>query len=322
MSGHIPKTGSNGRTRRLRVNRTRRVTRPIDTSNVSFTAGRARPVTGLGCDISSVDDKRELRRRLWFVAHESAGAQIRTVGIHGDRTVRPAAMLVPADPTRLPSSGRDPAAEAFATALIAAHAITPSSQATRRKRRREATMSMGGSPAAPAIRRTDAVVDALQSRPGAAFCDWCREHPTRSCRACNARRRRAARLVEGHGLSIAEAARRMCLPVARVQRLLEEEADRRELTRYRQTHVDNAPLRDLFEKRRLDDPALTTSEMARRIGTSAAQVERWLGLRATAAKTDHSGHTYPARVLTSIPVESAGRLARAMGYAPCEIQGC
>jgi hypothetical protein len=155
-----------------------------------------------------------------------------------------------------------------------------------------------------------------------AFCEWCVEHPSQPCPACNARRRRAVRLVEGNGLPIDEAARQMQLPVPRVERLLEEEADRRTLAGLRQTHVDNAPLREKFLARRHHDPSLTVAEIARRTGTSAIQVERWLGLTPTAPKTDTRGHTYPGRTLTTISVENAGRLARAMGYAPCEIDGC
>jgi hypothetical protein len=86
--------------------------------------------------------------------------------------------------------------------------------------------------------------------------------------------------------------------------------------------VENRSLRRLFRERRLLDPTLTLSEVARRTGTSAIQVERWLGLQPTAPKTDRHGRTYPGRVLTTISVENAGRLARAMGYAPCEIEGC
>ncbi len=114
----------------------------------------------------------------------------------------------------------------------------------------------------------------------------------------------------------------MRVPVARVERLLEEEADRRALAGLRQTHVENAALREMFLARRRNDPALTVTEIARRVGTSAIQVERWLGLKPTAPKTDGRKRTYPGRILTTIGVEPAGRLARAMGYAPCEIDGC
>jgi hypothetical protein len=114
----------------------------------------------------------------------------------------------------------------------------------------------------------------------------------------------------------------MRLPVARVERLLEQETDRRTLASLRQTHVENAPLREIFLARRRNDPALTVIEIARHVGTSAIQVERWLGLKPTAPKTDARGRRYPGRIVTTISVENAGRLARAMGYAPCEIDGC
>jgi hypothetical protein len=153
-------------------------------------------------------------------------------------------------------------------------------------------------------------------------CDWCIQHPTRPCPACNVRRRRAVRLVERDGLSVTDVARRMRLPRARVERLLEQEADRRMLTQLHQAHVDNASLRQLFRARRRADPSLTAAEIGRRIGTSAIQVERWLGLVATAPKTDPRGRTYPGRILSEISVDTAGRLARALGYAPCEIDGC
>jgi hypothetical protein len=130
------------------------------------------------------------------------------------------------------------------------------------------------------------------------------------------------RLVEGNGLPIEDAACQMRLPVARVERLLEEEADRRTLAQFRQTHVENAPLRERFHALRRSDPALTAAELGRRVGTSAIQVERWLGLQPTAPKADGRGRRYPARILTTISVENAGRLARAMGYAPCDFDRC
>jgi len=155
-----------------------------------------------------------------------------------------------------------------------------------------------------------------------ARCEWCIAHPSRPCPACNARRRRAVRLVEADGLSVEEAAHEMCLPIKRVERLLEAEADRRALAQYRQTRVANAPLRERFLARRGSDPSLTAAGIARQLDTSPIQVERWLGLRSTASKTDKRGRTYPGRILATIGVETAGRLARALGYAPCEVEGC
>jgi hypothetical protein len=165
-------------------------------------------------------------------------------------------------------------------------------------------------------------ITAPEPAHAAAVCERCERHPDRPCPACNVRRRRAVRLVEGEGLAIADAAWQMGLPPERVERLLEEEADRRSLAQFRQSHVENAPLRRRFRERQLTDPTMTPSELARRVDTSPIQVERWLGLRPTAPKTDRNGRTYPGRTLTAISVENAGRLARGMGYAPCEIEGC
>ena len=165
-------------------------------------------------------------------------------------------------------------------------------------------------------------ITAPEPAHAAAACEWCDRHPDQPCPACNARRRRAVRLVEGDGLAIADAAHRMGLTAGRVERLLEEEADRRSLAQFQQSHVENAPLRARFRRRQVVDPGLTLSGLARRVGTSPIQVERWLGLRPTAPKTDRHGRTYPGRTLDLISVENAGRLARAMGYAPCEIEGC
>ena len=153
-------------------------------------------------------------------------------------------------------------------------------------------------------------------------CEWCERHPDRACPACAARRRRAVRLVVEAGVRIPEAARQMRLPVARVERLLEEDADRHAVARFARDDVENERLRRLLVIKQRHDPTLTAAELARRLGTSQAQVERWLGLRPTAPKTNRRGRTYPGRTLNRISVDTAGRLARAMGYAPFEIEGC
>ena len=121
---------------------------------------------------------------------------------------------------------------------------------------------------------------------------------------------------------MAEAAAEMRISVARVERLLEAEADRQCLRALVQGDVGTALLRELFRDRQRREPTLTVAELARRTGSSQVQVERWLGRRETAPKTDRRGRTYPGRVLERVNVETAGRLARAMGYAPCEVEGC
>ncbi|HWK25192.1 MAG TPA: hypothetical protein VNS09_01435 [Solirubrobacter sp.] len=133
---------------------------------------------------------------------------------------------------------------------------------------------------------------------------------------------RAVRLVTQDGLSIAEAAFRLQLSTSRVERLLEQHTDRELVTRYVLDEVSNDPLRRLLDAARRVDHDLTTAELARRLGSSQAQVERWLGIRETAAKTDSAGRTYAPKLVEQISVDVAGRLARAMGVAPCEVEGC
>jgi hypothetical protein len=121
---------------------------------------------------------------------------------------------------------------------------------------------------------------------------------------------------------VPEIAREMRVPVARVERLLEADADRRCVAGFVGSEVSTELLRQLLVECRRREPGLTVAAVAWRMGTSQVQVERWLGLRATAPKTDRRGRTYPARLLERVGVEPAGRLARALGYAPCELEGC
>ena len=60
-------------------------------------------------------------------------------------------------------------------------------------------------------------------------------------------------------MSIDEAALRMGLPAVRVERLLEQQADRRTLAEFRVTHVSNERLRQLYHARRRADPSLTVA---------------------------------------------------------------
>lgn len=151
-----------------------------------------------------------------------------------------------------------------------------------------------------------------------ATCLWCEKHPDQYCPSCAARRTHAVRLARA-GASVSDVAKRLDLPVARVERLLEEEADRRELACIALPDVSNARLRELLAKQQQIEPTLTVAELARRLGTSHPQVERWLGLRETAPKTGRGGRTYPGRLLGGIGVDAAGRIARAIGFLPCDV---
>ncbi len=153
-------------------------------------------------------------------------------------------------------------------------------------------------------------------------CERCEREPDRHCPACAARMQHAVRLVMGYGLPIPEAAARLRLSASRVERLLEQHADREIVTAYTLDEISNEPLRRLLADVHRSDPRVTTAELARRVGSSQVQVERWLGLRETASKTDVDGRTYAPRTVERISVDVAGRLARALGYAPCEVDGC
>lgn len=132
----------------------------------------------------------------------------------------------------------------------------------------------------------------------------------------------AVRLVTQDGLSVAEAASRLQLSEPRVERLLEQHTDRELVTAYILDEISNGMLRSIVAAARRADPELTTAELARRVGSTQVQVERWLGLRKTAPKTDAGGRTYAPRFVERIGVDVAGRLARAIGYAPCDLEGC
>src|SRR4051794_21166756 len=141
--------------------------------------------------------------------------------------------------------------------------------------------------------RPTRVASGSKTSTDAPGCEWCEQHPDRSCPACAARRRRAVRLVVGGGLPVSEAAREMRVSTARVERLLEADADRRCVSQFAGSEVSTERLRQLLLDRRRREPGLTIAALARRMGTSQVQVERWLRLRATAPKTDRRRHTYP-----------------------------
>ena len=93
--------------------------------------------------------------------------------------------------------------------------------------------------------RQDRLPQRLQ--PG---CEWCERHPDRSCPACAARRRRAVRLVSSGGLSMSEAAREMRVSLARVERLLEADADRRCISEFAGRGEHGAAAQLLVDRRR------------------------------------------------------------------------
>src|SRR3954471_20616847 len=105
------------------------------------------------------------------------------------------------------------------------------------------------------VRRREGHVRAgRRAAVGAVACEWCERYPDRSCPVCAARRRRAVGLVTVEGVSVGEAARRMRLSIAYVERLLEAESDRRRVGVLVQDEVATALLRQLLEDQRRREP--------------------------------------------------------------------
>jgi len=152
-------------------------------------------------------------------------------------------------------------------------------------------------------------------------CKRCQENPRSPCVACTQRRRRAMQLYEHDGLSIEQIADKMQLTVPRVERLLEEETQYRDLAQFVCDSVPTRVLQELIRRRQLEDPALTKTAIAERAGySSRLALLRAVGLEPTARKV-RGGKEYPPTLRTDIDVAVASRIVRALDYAPHEIPG-
>jgi transcriptional regulator with XRE-family HTH domain len=137
--------------------------------------------------------------------------------------------------------------------------------------------------------------------------------------ACTQRRRRAIELLEQHGLTVQEIARKLRLTVPRVNRLLEEEAQIRDLQQYKCDSVPVEQIHALLLQRQEEDPTLTKERIARLADYgSRTALLRALGLEPT-ARMLRRGREYPPEHRKRIDVGAAGRIVRALGFAPHEI---
>lgn len=122
------------------------------------------------------------------------------------------------------------------------------------------------------------------------------------------------------GIPVEVIAADMKIGIARVERFIEQEEDRRDLAQFECDEVPVGRVRGLFEAGRDRDPDLSLTELARRAGfQNPVQVSRLLGYQPTSASTTN-GKRYPGRRLETISVEYASRIVRALGYAPADIQ--
>jgi hypothetical protein len=145
--------------------------------------------------------------------------------------------------------------------------------------------------------------------------------PGAVCASCAARRRLIRRLVDVEGESLEHAASRMRLSARFARELLTEERERRDLALHRSDFVDNAPIRALYERRLAREPELTLPELARLADIPCeTYLARMLGYKPT-SRAVREGRRYPGQHMARISVEHAGRIVRALGYAPAEIEG-
>jgi hypothetical protein len=114
----------------------------------------------------------------------------------------------------------------------------------------------------------------------------------------------------------------MGLTTARTARLIEVARDRREIATVDVSGVSTEVMRDLFSAWQAKDPsAHTYLELARRAGLdSASTVQRLLGLIPN-ARVVKRGKVYEGKIRTTASTEMGGRLVRAMGHMPAEIEG-
>lgn len=152
-------------------------------------------------------------------------------------------------------------------------------------------------------------------------CKRCQENPRSPCVACTQRRRRAMQLREQDGLSVAQIAQKMRLTEPRVERLLEEEAQYRDLQRFVCDALPVETVQTLIRQRQREDPGLTNAEIARVAGYARTlSLLRAIGLEPT-AKAVRRGKEYPPELRTQIDIGTASKIVRALGYAPHEIPG-
>lgn len=149
-------------------------------------------------------------------------------------------------------------------------------------------------------------------------CKWCDTHPYSPCVGCAHRRRKVMRL-QAQGLAVQEIAKSMRISVQRVQRLIEEDADIREVESLKCNTIPVKVIQELFEERKRRD-GLTISRLCELVEhPSRIDLERVMGYAPTSAATKN-GRYYPGKCRTQIDVGMAGRIVRALGLAPHEVK--
>ncbi len=103
----------------------------------------------------------------------------------------------------------------------------------------------------------------------------------------------------------------MKLTPERLRALVEEEADRRELQRFKCDSIPVALTRPVIEEALTRDPELTPADIA-----------RWLAMRQVDFERAFLGKANSRQTKARVNVTSASRLMIALGRAPNELPGC
>jgi hypothetical protein len=120
--------------------------------------------------------------------------------------------------------------------------------------------------------------------------------------------------VHEHGHTILETARLMQLSRSRVELFVELEADRREVQRMRSNSIPTERLRAFIDSEFAKDSELTHAELARRLDMAEIDLLRQFGYLAPAKSNGAKGER--------VSINTASRVAIALGRAPHELEGC
>ena len=116
------------------------------------------------------------------------------------------------------------------------------------------------------------------------------------------------------GVSLEQAAARMRLTVRQVQRFVALHDDWLELQSFKRNSIPAQTALAMLYTEQRRQPGLTRAEVARRMGKTQNALDRMLGL----ASAKSSAHPAKRR----INIATASALARALGRAPHELDGC
>lgn len=145
---------------------------------------------------------------------------------------------------------------------------------------------------------------------GADECARCR-NTGRTCASCVQLRRYAWSLVNERGRTVVQTAKLLKLAPGRVHRLVEQEADRRELRSLKCDSVPVALTRAVIGEALARDPHLTVADIA-----------RWVDMRQVDFEHAFLGRATHGPPKQRVNVASASRLMLALGRAPYELPGC